>query len=194
MVTEGTPTIQPAKTVEYETPRDLFDKLWKEAGGFDLDPCCRPEHYTAGRVLENGGSIYVPVVEDYSALLARRQRIQRDGLAHPWHGKVWMNPPYGNALRLWVPKAVSEVECDNAKEVWALLPSKTEVRWWQEYLMEGARFEEGHAIGQTWEPPGWHVQYKRSVLKEVRFLPGRLHFGGGEGPARVGNVLVVWRK
>ena len=110
MSPKGTPTIQPAKGVEYETPRDLFDQLWREFGGFDLDPCCRLEHYTAKRVLNNGGMIYVPP-DTHS----KPYRMLVDGLAHPWNADaVFCNPPYGPALRQWIPKAVAEVEIGNA--------------------------------------------------------------------------------
>jgi len=59
------------------TPQEIIDAL----GPFDLDPCC-PNNLpwkTANIFysLENG----------------------EDGLALPWHGRVWLNPPYSN----WVP-------------------------------------------------------------------------------------------
>jgi len=198
MSPKGTPTIQPAKGVEYETPRDLFDQLWREFGGFDLDPCCRLEHYTAKRVLNNGGMIYVPP-DTHS----KPYRMLVDGLAHPWNADaVFCNPPYGPALRQWIPKAVAEVEIGNARVVVALVPAKTEVRWWQQYVIKEALPRRGASLpiplsikGEAPDPPripGWIVGHP--LVDEVRFLPGRLKFGGGDGPARVGNVLVVWRK
>lgn len=65
------------------TPPHVLDAL----GPFDLDPCAcsepRPwptaaEHYT---------------VED-------------DGLSRPWHGRVWLNPPYGgpSIVRPWLQR------------------------------------------------------------------------------------------
>lgn len=191
---EGIPTIQPAKTTEYTTPRDLFDKLWDEVGGFDLDPCCWPDHYTAQRVLENGGMIYVPPelappIPRGRLHVPADRRFDYDGLAQSWHGRAaFMNPPYGPALRQWVPKAVDEVERGNIGLVMALLPAKTEVQWWQNYVITRTRREPGNLSGYTYSE-------KHPLVADVRFIKGRLSFGGGDGgPARVGNVIVVWRK
>jgi hypothetical protein len=190
---KGTPTIQPAKTVEYETPRDLFDKLWDEVGGFDLDPCCRPGQYTAIRTWEDGGAIMVPTETDKELWGDGDNRVLVDGLTRPWYGKVYMNPLYGPALRQWVPKAVHEVKCGNAELVMALLPAKTEVRWWQEYVLH-------HLIlTPILRLPGGAIKdattHSHPLVREVRFIKGRLKFGGADGgPARVGNVIVVWRK
>lgn len=193
---KGTPTIQPAKMVEYETPKELFDELWEEFGGLDTDPCCQSGHYTARRVLAAGGEIMVPpppradggpTVSGW----AGAQNTYYDGLKMTWKGKVYMNPPYGPALKLWVPKAVHEVECGNAEMVVALLPAKTEVKWFQEYVVTAAEKEYVSRWGDSVQEL---IADGHPLVADLRFLKRRLHFGGGEGPARCGNVIVVWRK
>lgn len=193
----GVPTIQPAKSVEYQTPRDLFDELWEEHGGFDLDPCCRPEHYTAQRVLTWGaGRICVPHGTEVAPAIQGPQ-VRADGLAQQWvnaasqPAKVYLNPPYGNALKLWVPKAVHEVECGNAELVVALLPSKTDVKWWAEYVLTGVHRHSNDNEPGSLQPGAFWGHY---LLHQVRFIKGRLKFAGEEGPARHGSVIVVWRK
>lgn len=65
-----------ASTDDWYTPRWLIDTL----GPFDIDPCAAPES-----------------VRPFSTATTMLTR-QDDGLAHKWHGTVWMNPPYSRAL------------------------------------------------------------------------------------------------
>ena len=52
-----------------------------------------------------------------------------DGLAHPWTGRVWLNPPYsGGDLIEWCRKLVAEVESGSVVEAVVLLPSHVETR------------------------------------------------------------------
>jgi phage N-6-adenine-methyltransferase len=71
---------------DYYTPRWIFDKMEIT---FDLDVACPPE-----------GSINVPAARWYTAA--------DDGLAQPWSGRVWMNPPYskpGPWVDRWIQHA-----------------------------------------------------------------------------------------
>src|SRR5688500_7536711 len=63
------------------TPRCLFDAIGLR---FDLDLAAPP-----------GGPWHVPAVRYYTA--------EDDGLAQPWDGLVWCNPPY-SAMKDWAPK------------------------------------------------------------------------------------------
>jgi hypothetical protein len=60
------------------TPLELINSL----GTFDLDPCGAPGHPTAREV-------WTP--EEVG-----------DGLSMPWHGRVWLNPPYGRTMTDWM--------------------------------------------------------------------------------------------
>ena len=44
-----------------------------------------------------------------------------DGLSLPWRGTVFLNPPYGRELPVWISKARSEVGSENAKTAVALI-------------------------------------------------------------------------
>ena len=66
---------------DYWTPKWLFDALGIE---FDLDVACPPE-----------GASHTPCKAFYTQ--------ETDGLASPWVGNVWMNPPYSKATP-WVAR------------------------------------------------------------------------------------------
>jgi phage N-6-adenine-methyltransferase len=98
-----------------------------------------------------------------------------DGLARPWMGRVWCNPPYSN-LRAWVEKAHEERL--HTEVIAMLLPAnRTEQAWWQELIEPG----------------------RLSGALRVYFLAGRRRFDrpGWEKPAKgdrppFGLCLVVW--
>lgn len=90
-----------------------------------------------------------------------------DGLDHNWGLKVYVNPPYGRGIGNWVEKCYHEVERSNADLVVALLPVATDTAWWRLYV---------------------------SQATEVRFLKGRVHFVGADGPAPFASAIVVWRR
>lgn len=189
---KGMPAIQPAQRDDYETPPPLFDALWEEVGGFDMDVACTPGQYTARRVLKHGGQICIPPDHPMSddeceRLIGAPGRILRDGLAQPWHGKVWLQPPYGLALRKWVPMAVREAEGRYVELVMALLPVRTDTIWWQEYVVTRLDI----TCGKSWDNA--NVDH-HPALYEVRFLPGRLKFVGAPDPATFPSAIVVWRR
>ena len=52
-----------------------------------------------------------------------------DGLIQDWSGIVWMNPPFGRELPLWVDKAVEEYTFGNVEQIWILVPARTDTAW-----------------------------------------------------------------
>jgi phage N-6-adenine-methyltransferase len=87
---------------------------------------------------------------------------QEDGLEQDWSGVCWMNPPYGDAIATWVKKAYESAE-DGAIVV-CLVPARVDTGWWWDYCRHG----------------------------DVRFLRGRLKFGGGENSAPFPSAVVVF--
>lgn len=86
-----------------------------------------------------------------------------DGLSLPWEGKVFMNPPYGREIGKWVKKAYEESQ--KGSMVVCLLPARTDTRWFHDYCLKG----------------------------DIRFLKGRLKFGGQTNPAPFPSMIVVFR-
>ncbi|HEX7927313.1 MAG TPA: DNA N-6-adenine-methyltransferase [bacterium] len=69
-----------ALSVEWLTPRYILRAL----GPFDLDPCA-------------------PVNRPWN-MAARHYTLHEDGLAQPWEGRVFLNPPYGGDTWAWLER------------------------------------------------------------------------------------------
>lgn len=90
-----------------------------------------------------------------------------DGLAQSWEDEtVWCNPPYGRKLSLWVEKAFKEVYDNGCKTVVMLIPARTDTKWFHDYILHRS---------------------------EIRFVRGRLKFGGSKNNAPFPSMVVVFR-
>lgn len=90
-------------TDEWYTPPSIFDALGIP---FDLDPAA-----------PRGGVDWVPASEHFS--------IDDNGLAKPWRGRVWLNPPYGSQTGIWLGKLA-----DHGDGI-ALVFARTDTAWFQ---------------------------------------------------------------
>lgn len=89
---------------------------------------------------------------------------EQDGLAQKWGGHVWCNPPYGRTIGAWVRKGAESA--GNGCVVVMLLPARTDTAWFHEYIYQKA---------------------------EIRFLRGRLKFGGSRNSAPFPSMIVIFR-
>jgi phage N-6-adenine-methyltransferase len=87
-----------------------------------------------------------------------------DGLIQDWgQDVIFMNPPYGRTIHSWMKKAY-EASLAGAFVV-CLVPSRTDTKWWHDFAMKG----------------------------EIRFIKGRLKFGGHVNSAPFPNAVVIFR-
>lgn len=89
---------------------------------------------------------------------------EMNGLYQPWCGVCWCNPPYGREVGKWVEKAYLSATCGRATVV-MLLPARTDTKWFHEYIYQKA---------------------------EIRFIKGRLKFGGCKNSAPFPSMVVVF--
>lgn len=96
-----------------------------------------------------------------------------DALKWPWtFGTYWLNPPYSRC-REFIAKAALEVHLNGCTVV-CLVPSRTDTRWWHQHV--------------------WDTQAHRPRAGvEVRFVKGRLKFGGAAHGAPFPSVVIIFR-
>ena len=132
-----------SKSMEWATPRPFFEKLNKEFE-FNLDPCAR----------------------SHNALCKKYFTEEEDGLSQDWSGhRVFVNPPYGRGIGLWIKKCYEESRKPDTTVV-MLIPSRTDTKYWHDYVMKS---------------------------DEIHLVKGRIKFGGGTNSAPFPSAVVVFR-
>ena len=99
---------------------------------------------------------------DFDPALKTKVNWATDGLSVDWGKATFCNPPYSDIDR-WVTKAYREHLKE--KTVVLLIPSRTDTRWWHDYIMRAA---------------------------EVRFIKGRITFEGAKAGAPFPSCIVVF--
>ena len=89
---------------------------------------------------------------------------EMDGLSQPWYGRCWCNPPYGRQVKRWVEKGARSAA--EGATVVILLPARTDTAWFHDYIYGKA---------------------------EVRFVRGRLKFGGSKWNAPFPCMVVAFK-
>jgi hypothetical protein len=93
----------------YATKPELWRPLSDTLGGFDLDPASGAES---------------------SPIATERYSESDNGLAQPWYGTVWLNPPFSKKDEFY-KKATAEVKRDAVDCIVALAPVDTSTQWFQ---------------------------------------------------------------
>lgn len=116
------PVPSDAQSNEYATPRwltrDLAETLPTEGDKFDLDPASGAEDQPHAH---------------------ERLTKDDDGLSTPWHGWVWLNPPWsspandGRMKTAWLRRVVCHIERDSVDGVIMLLPDDVSTEWFDQY-------------------------------------------------------------
>ncbi len=91
--------------------------------------------------------------------------VKEDGLSKDWSNEiVFMNPPYGGHTRDWIEKAY--LESLKGAVVVCLIVSSTDRSYWHDFIFPRA--------------------------SEIRFIRGRLKFGGVKNTAPFASAIVVF--
>ena len=111
---EATATVHVAQNSgehEWYTPRDYIEAARAVMGGIDLDPA---------------SSVSANAIVQASWFYTRDD----DGLAQPWRGRVWLNPPYAHLLvDQFCERLAEHVSTGTVTEAVVLVNNATETRW-----------------------------------------------------------------
>ena len=125
---------------EWTTPKELFAKLNRRFL-FNLDAAASDENH---------------LCPDYFTK-------ETDGLSQSWEGmRVFCNCPYSQ-IKLWVAKFC--MEAGRTLLIAALVPARTDTRWWHKYIVEADK---------------------------IVFLRGRLKFSNSKNSAPFPSALAIW--
>ena len=86
-----------------------------------------------------------------------------NGLTIEWSQRNFCNPPYGRQITAWIKKGYEESL--KGKLVVFLLPSRTDTRWWHDFIMKA---------------------------DEIRFIRGRLKFSGHKNSAPFPSCIAIF--
>lgn len=113
---------------------------------------------------EFGFTLDVASTDENTKVSGRYFTEKDDGLNQSWDREiVWCNPPYGRTLKNWVKKA-SEA---TGGVIVMLIPARTDTSYFHDYIYQ-----------------------KPNV--EIRFIRGRLKFGGSKNSAPFPSMIVVF--
>jgi phage N-6-adenine-methyltransferase len=105
-----------------------------------------------------------PCSTDENAKCDKHYTLRDFGHWHEWTGeRVFLNPPYGREIGRWVRKAYEESLL--GATVVCLLPARTDNAWFHDYCLRAS---------------------------EIRFIRGRLRFGGAAWNAPFPSMIVVF--
>lgn len=104
---------------------------------------------------------------DENAKCAKYYSPKDNGLEQSWSGSVFMNPPYGREIYKWVKKAFFTAAYDEETVIVGLLPARTDTKWFHDF-----------------------IYHKPNT--EIRFVSGRIKFGGAINNAPFPSMIVIW--
>lgn len=105
-------SLMTSNSYEWYTTPDLATRARRVLKEIDLDPCS---------------------TEEANKTVQAHNYFDKDigGEEQEWYGRVWLNPPYGADIGAWVEKLAVEFASGRVSQALALLPARTDTRWFQ---------------------------------------------------------------
>jgi DNA N-6-adenine-methyltransferase (Dam) len=109
-----------SRSNEHLTPRVVLDAVLDVLGEIDLDPCAE----------KKGRGANVPALEHFIE--------KDDGLSKSWRGRVFMNPPYGDAVSAWVDYLAAAYVSGAVSDAIVLIAARTDTGWFNVKAFQAA--------------------------------------------------------
>ncbi len=101
-----------SKNTEWYTPAPVASLARQVLGTIDLDPASNAEANKTIRATN---------YYDQAS----------NGFQQPWHGRVYLNPPYGDEIKPWILRLIGFYEAGFVTEAITLVPARTDTEWFQ---------------------------------------------------------------
>ena len=111
------------------------------------------------------GSVYEALNREFAFNFDPCPLYATTGLEIDWPGNVFVNPPYSK-LAEFMDKGWRELQAGVAQCIVFLVPARTDTRWFHNYCLKAA---------------------------EIRFIRGRLKFGGAKNNAPFPSMIVIFK-
>jgi phage N-6-adenine-methyltransferase len=116
------------------------------AGGFLANGAFtgNPEWYTPTEYVELARDVMGAIDVDPASNVVAQETVkaatfytrEQNGMAYPWPGRVWLNPPYSQPdIRLFIDKLVDEYESGRTTEAVLLTNNSSDTEWFQRALL-----------------------------------------------------------
>ncbi len=112
---------------EWYTPREYIEAAREVMGGIDCDPASN-----------DMAQRWIGAATHYTA--------ETDGLAQEWHGRIWLNPPYGRLAGDFITKLAYEMAAGRVAEVIVLVNAHATDAQWFQILWDGMLCFTNHRI------------------------------------------------
>lgn len=101
----------------HNTPNNVLE-LVRKFGPITVDPCSNQYSLVNAKISYDG--------------------ITKDGLIEPWHGIIFVNPPYGRHQIHWIKRCVDVLYRNPDNQIFLLVPARTDTKNFQDWIYPGA--------------------------------------------------------
>lgn len=159
-------------TYEWYTPSEYIEAVRRVIGSIDLDPasCAQANEVVKAK---------------------KFYTLEDDGLSQPWHGKIWLNPPYNMPLvELFTNRAIESYKANTIEQAVVIVNNATDTSWFHALLTECGIMCLPRGRVKFWGPDGEATAGARQG--QVLFYLGKNKSAFAKEFGKLGIILKVY--